>query len=223
MWELQQAGQLDETCLTVTGRTIGRESRGPREPRPRGDPTVRRRRSRAKAGFLVLPRQSVRLRDHEDQRDLRGIPRALPEHPGPGGAVRGARDRVRRLRRLPRAHQRPRARHRRELHPGHPRLGAGRLARLGRGGEHAAARTRCCSAASPACRRSATAGSRARRTAPRSSTPRPKARWAAASRWLRTGDTIRIDLAAGTCDMLVERGRDRAPQARPASLRSRRA
>ena len=31
-----------------------------------------------RAGFLVLQRQSVRLRDHEDQRDLRGVPPALP-------------------------------------------------------------------------------------------------------------------------------------------------
>ena len=36
--------------------------------------------------------------------------------------------------------------------------------------------------------------------------------------WLRTGDTIRIDLAAGTCDMLVQRRGNRATQReRPAA------
>ena len=34
MWELQQAGLLDETCLTVTGRTIGQKLAG-RESRDR--------------------------------------------------------------------------------------------------------------------------------------------------------------------------------------------
>ncbi|MGH7210551.1 MAG: dihydroxy-acid dehydratase, partial [Acetobacteraceae bacterium] len=53
MWELQQAGLLDETCLTVTGRTIGqnlagRESRDREVIRPFADPL------KTKAGFLVL-------------------------------------------------------------------------------------------------------------------------------------------------------------------------
>ena len=39
--------------------------------------------------------------------------------------------------------------------------------------------------------------------------------------WLRTGDTIRIDLNAGRCDALVERGRDRAAQGRAAAAGSR--
>ena len=52
----------------------------------------------------------------------------------------GARDRVRRLRRLSPSDQRSLARHRRELHPGDPRLGRARLAGLGGGGQHAAAR-----------------------------------------------------------------------------------
>ncbi len=60
--------------------------------------------------------------------------------PGPRRRVRGARDRVRRLGRLPPPHQRSGARHRRELHPGDPRRRADRLAGLGRGGQHAAAR-----------------------------------------------------------------------------------
>ena len=111
MWELQQAGLLDETCMTVTGRTVGenlagRESRDREVIRPFADPL------KTKAGFIVTPRQPVRRRDHEDQRDLRGVPCPLPEQPGPGGAVRGTGHRVRRLRGLPCAHQRSRARHR---------------------------------------------------------------------------------------------------------------
>jgi dihydroxy-acid dehydratase len=53
MWELQQAGLLDETCMTVTGRTVGenlagRESRDREVIRPFADPL------KTKAGFLVL-------------------------------------------------------------------------------------------------------------------------------------------------------------------------
>ncbi len=86
MWELQQAGLLDETCLTVTGRTIGqnlagRESRDREVIRPFADPL------RTKAGFIGTPRQFVRRRDHEDQRDLRGVPCPLPKHPRPGAAI----------------------------------------------------------------------------------------------------------------------------------------
>jgi dihydroxy-acid dehydratase len=53
MWELQQAGLLDETCLSVTGRTIGqnlvgRESRDREVIRPFADPL------KSKAGFIVM-------------------------------------------------------------------------------------------------------------------------------------------------------------------------
>ena len=76
MWELLQAGKLDGDALTVTGRTQAENLAGPRSDRSRGDLPLRR----AAEGACRLPRaarQSVRLRDHEDQRDLGRVPRAL--------------------------------------------------------------------------------------------------------------------------------------------------
>ena len=97
MWELLQAGKLDGGALTVhrAGRRP-RISQGRESDRPRGDLPL----CSAAEGTRRLPRperQSVRLRDHEDQRDLGRISRALSVAAGRRRRVRGARDRVRRL------------------------------------------------------------------------------------------------------------------------------
>ena len=61
----------------------GRES-----DRPRGDPPVRR--AAEGEGRLPGPEgQPVRLRDHEDQRDLADVPRTLPRRAGTRERVRG--------------------------------------------------------------------------------------------------------------------------------------
>ena len=85
-------------------------------------------------------RQSVRQRDHEDQRDRRGVPQALPvQRQGPR-RLRGPRHRVRRPRGLPSPDRRSEAEDRRALHPVHSRRRADRLSRQRGSREHAAAR-----------------------------------------------------------------------------------
>ena len=54
-------------------------------------------------------RQSVRQRDHEDQRDRRGVPQALPLQPEGSRRLRGPRDRVRRAGGLSPPHRRSRS------------------------------------------------------------------------------------------------------------------
>ncbi len=96
------------TRSPCTGRTLAENLAGRAGHRPRGHPTLRR----PLQGARRLPgpaRQSVRLRDHEDQRHLRRVPRAATSpRPGARRGVRSPRDRVRRIGRLPPPDQRSR-------------------------------------------------------------------------------------------------------------------
>ena len=65
------------------------------------------------AGFLVLQGQPVRLRDHEDQRDLGGVPQALSVQSEGPERVRGPRRGVRRAGGLSPPHRRSLAQDRR--------------------------------------------------------------------------------------------------------------
>ena len=120
--ELLRVGKLDGKALTVTGRTLAENvaeyvavavgSRSHHDLRE------------ARAGKGRLPRpegQPLRFRHHEDQRDLAGIPQALPRRRRQLRVQRGG---VRRLDRLSRSHQRSCARHRRTHHSRHPRFRA---------------------------------------------------------------------------------------------------
>ena len=181
MWELLQAGKLDGSALTCTGRTqaenlAGREATDREVILPYAAPLKER------AGFLVLVGQSVRLRDHEDQRHraTNSAQRYL-SRPGDEGVFEaraivfdGSDDYHHRI-------NDPVAGHRRELHPRDPRLGRARLAGICRGREHAAARRALQRGITslPTLgdgRQSGTSDS------PRSSTLRPKAPLAAGSR-----------------------------------------
>ena len=89
-------GLIHESALTVNGKTIGDNCRGTTSELP----DVIRTFDTAlvhDAGFIVPERQPVRFRDHEDQRDLQGVPRPLSVRPqgsrrlrGPGHRLRGA-------------------------------------------------------------------------------------------------------------------------------------
>ena len=136
--ELMEHKRIHEDALTVNGQTMGDNCR--EAPKPDADviwsfdkPLVK------DAGFLVLQRQSVRLRDHEDQRDLEGIPRPLPDQPEGPQRLRGPRHRVRGPGGLSPPHRRSVAQDRRALHAVHPRHRPDRLSRRRRGREHAAA------------------------------------------------------------------------------------
>ena len=93
----RRAGGADASCCGPA-RSMARRSPSPGAAWPRtsraGESVDRGRHHelrQARAGKRRLPRpegQPVRLRDHEDQRDLRGIPRALPR---PGRAASSAR------------------------------------------------------------------------------------------------------------------------------------
>jgi dihydroxyacid dehydratase/phosphogluconate dehydratase len=135
MGELLAAGQLDGTVMTATGQPMADAIGGAAQRGPRRDPALRR--SVADRGGVPGPvRQPLRQRADEDLRDLRGFPRAVPQGRGlrrPRGGLRGTRG-------LPRADQRPGAGHRGGHIPLHPQRGLRGLSRLGRGGEHAAAR-----------------------------------------------------------------------------------
>ena len=63
---------------------------------------------KTQAGFKVLQRQPVQFRDHEDERDLRGIPRALSLQSERSERVRGPRRGVRRTGGLSPPHRRSR-------------------------------------------------------------------------------------------------------------------
>ena len=103
--ELIKAGLIPHPdAPTVNGKSIGDNCRTAEKLRPRGDPH-RRRSAQAGCRLHGSQRQSVRQRDHEDQRDLAGIPRPLFVQPeGPRG-VRGPRHGVRRPGGLSRAHR----------------------------------------------------------------------------------------------------------------------
>ena len=83
----------------------GRELRGQVERAARRHPPIDAPMLEA-AGFLEPEGQPLRQRDHEDLRDLEGIPRPLPVEPGRSRRVRGARRRVRRAGGLPREDRR---------------------------------------------------------------------------------------------------------------------
>ena len=121
-----------------------------------------------KAGFLNLKGNLFDSAIMKTERDLRGVPQALPVEPEGPERLRGPRHRVRRAGGLPPAHRRPEAQDRRRLHAVHARRRPGRLSGRRRGGEHAAARLRSSRRASPSCPASATAGSRAPRARRRS-------------------------------------------------------
>ena len=85
-------------------------------------------------------RQPVRQRHHEDQRDLAGIPRPLPQRSGASRHVRGQGRGVRRAGGLPPPDRRSVARDRRAHAAVHARRRPDRLSGRGRSGQHAAAR-----------------------------------------------------------------------------------
>ena len=113
--ELMEAGLLPHPEARHRQRQDdGRELRGQAQLGPRGDPRLRQ--ADREGGGLPEPQgQPVRLRDHEDERDLRrsSATRYL-SNPDDPDAFEGTRRRLRRARGLSRAHQRSRARHRRE-------------------------------------------------------------------------------------------------------------
>ena len=78
---------------------------------------------------------------------------------------------------------------------------------------------RCSSAASRACRRSATGASPGTSDSPSILNASPESAAGGGLAWLRTGDAIRIDLNAGTLRHAGDRGGDRAPQGRTARRR----
>ena len=74
--ELMRQGLIDESALTVNGKHARRQLSRRAHRRSRGDPAVRPA-AEAEGRLHGPARQSVRFGDHEDQRDLRGLPRAL--------------------------------------------------------------------------------------------------------------------------------------------------
>ena len=177
-----------------------------------------------------LPRaqgQPVRLRDHEDQRHLEGIPRPLSVQPEEPGRLRGPRDRLRRTGGLPPPHRRSGAQHRRDTAccscaaPGRSAIRAppkwstcSRRRRSSRRGIHALP---CIGDG----RQSGTSGS------PSILNASPEAAAGGGLALLRTGDRVRIDLNKGEANILIsdeELAKRRADLARAWRLpRSRRA
>ena len=183
--ELMKAGLLPHPdALTVNGKSIGDNCRKVREREPRRHPQ-RRRAAARNAGFINLKGNLFDSRDHEDQRDLAGIPRALSVQPEGSGGLRGQRHGLRRAGGLPRPHRRSGAGHRRAHHPVHARRRAGRLSRAAPKSSTCSRRPTSSRRASIRCPASATAASPARRARPRSSTPRRKPPSAAAWRCSR--------------------------------------
>ena len=137
--ELLAAGRLHGDALTVNGKTIAEnvaraKASNPAVILPYDEPIEGAGRLQGAA------RQSVRFRDHEDERDLGGVSPALsqPIRSDPE-RVRGPRRGVRRPRGLSPPHRRSGAGDRRRHHPVHARRRPDRLSGLGRGREHAAA------------------------------------------------------------------------------------
>ena len=137
--ELMKKKLIHKDALTVNGKSIGENCKG-KESGDRGRHLPDRQAAEGGRRLRRAARQSVRQRDHEDQRHRRRIPQALPVQPeGPGG-VRGPRDRVRRPGGLSSPDRGPEAQDRRALHSVHSRRRADRLSRQRRSREHAAAR-----------------------------------------------------------------------------------
>ena len=174
------------SALTVTGKTMGAEPAGGAAGRPRGDPHLRQIRSKQQAGFAVL---SGNLFDIAIMKTSVISPEFRKQLSASGRATRtpsraraivfdGPEDYHHRI-------NDPKLADRREQHPVHPQLRAGRLSRRGRSGEHAAARRAGAGRHRLRCPASATAGRAAPRPARRSSTPRRKRRSAAGWRCSR--------------------------------------
>ena len=137
--ELMQHKRIHEDAMTVNGRTMGENCR--MAPKPDGDVIWSLRQAAGEGCRLPgAARQSVRFRDHEDQRDLQGIPRPLSGQPQGSECVRGARHRVRGAGGLSPPHRGSRAQYRRALHPVRARHRPDRLSRRRRSRQHAAAR-----------------------------------------------------------------------------------
>ena len=78
--ELMKAGKIHADALTVNGRSIGENCKERPVIDRRGHPPLQE----ADEGQGGLPQpqgQPVRQRHHEDRRDLRGVPQALPVEP----------------------------------------------------------------------------------------------------------------------------------------------
>ena len=97
-----------------------RERQARRDRGPRRDPSLRQAADGARR-LQGAQGQPVRLRDHEDQRDLRRVPQALSLRSEGSGCVRGPRRRVRRAGGLSPPHRRSRAQDRRAHDPVHAR------------------------------------------------------------------------------------------------------
>ena len=138
MHELLKAKRIHADALTINGKTMGENvkraaSQDADVIKPYAKPMKKQ------AGFMVLKGNLFELGDHEDQRDLGGVPQALPVQPEGQERVRGPRRGVRRAGGLSPPHRRPVAEDRRALHAVRARRRRDRLSGLGRGGEHAAA------------------------------------------------------------------------------------
>jgi dihydroxy-acid dehydratase len=198
--ELMKQGLIHEDALTVNGKTIGDNCRDAtiedeKVIRPFDTPLKEAAPASGAEG------QSVRQRDHEDQRDLaefRDRYLSNPTIPKPSRAG----GRVRRAGGLSPPHRRSGARHRRAHHPVHARRRPDRLSGRCRGREHAPARLSDPQGihALPCIgdgRQSGTSGS------PSILNASPEAAAGGGLALLRTGDRVRIDLRKGTADMLI--------------------
>ncbi len=138
--ELMKQGLIRENAPTVNGKTIGENCRSRRPSRTTRSSAPFDNPLKKDAGFLVLARQSVRQRHHEDLGDLAGVPRALSQRPGASGHVRGQGRGVRRSGGLSPPDRRSVARDRRAHAAVHARRRPDRLSGRGRSRQHAAAR-----------------------------------------------------------------------------------
>ena len=138
MHELLEAGRIHGDALTINGKTVGENVAQGQGHQRRGHPPLRQ--AAEGAGRLQgAARQSVRFRDHEDERDLRGVSQRYLSDPKDPNAFEGRAV----------VFDGPEDYHRRiddpalaideRTHPVHARRRADRLSGLGRGGEHAAA------------------------------------------------------------------------------------
>ncbi len=137
--ELIEAGKFHEGCITANGKTIGENCRG-RFSWDREVIRAYKQPLKEKAGFLNLKGTLFDVGDHEDERDLGGVPEALSRRSEGSERLRRPGRGVRRARGLPPPPRRPGARHRRAHDPDHARRRADRLSGRRRGREHAAAR-----------------------------------------------------------------------------------
>ena len=88
MNELLKARRIHADALTINGKTMGENVKRAKVAdadviKPYNKPMKKQ------AGFKVLQGQPVRFRDHEDERDLRRLPQALPVQPEGPNAFEG--------------------------------------------------------------------------------------------------------------------------------------